>query len=70
MVVYYLYNSINSLSKIVGRDVCRHSDSDSGSAVYKEIRESRGKDHRLFFSAVEIRHEVHGVLVQVLEHCH
>ena len=50
------------------RDICRHSDCDTGSAVYKKVRESGRQYSRLFLGLIEVRDKVNGIFIDVRQH--
>ena len=47
-VVYNCDYTVNNFCKIVRRNICRHTDCDTGRAVYNQIRKSWRKNVRLF----------------------
>ena len=52
----------------MGRDVGRHTDRDTVTAVDQQIRETRGQNRRLLEHIVEGRHEIDGILVDITQH--
>ena len=50
------------------RNRSRHSDGNSVGSVYKEVRIAAGKNHRLFFLAVEVRNKIDCIFVDISEH--
>ena len=69
-VVNDLVNSADNLPQIVGRNVGRHADGDSGGSVHQKVRESAGKHCRFFLRLIKVRCKVHRILVDVGEHLH
>ncbi len=59
---------IADFAQVVGRDVGRHADGDSGRAVDEQVGEPGRQDSRLFLGAVVVVHEVDRVLVYVGQH--
>ena len=59
---------VDHLAQVVGRDVRRHADGDAARAVYEQVREAAGEHLGLHERLIEVRPEVHGVLVDVCEH--
>ena len=54
----------------MGRNIGRHTDSDSGRSVYQKIWISGRKYGRLFFRLVEVRHKIHCVFADIRQHLH
>ena len=69
-VVYDLCDARHYLPQIVGRNVCRHTDSDTGRAVYQEVGEAAGQDRGFFLRFVKVGDKSHSVLAYVREHLH
>ncbi len=59
---------VAKLAQVMRRNVGRHTDGDAARTVQKELRDFRGQHRRLGNGLVEVRHEVHGVLVDVSQH--
>ena len=64
-VIHTVDSGVNDLTEIVGRDICRHTDSDSDSSIYKEVREAGGKNAGLSSSVIEVRHKVNDLFFKV-----
>ncbi len=60
-------DAVDHLAQVVRRDVGRHADRDARRAVDQQVRVGRGEDRGLLLGAVVGRHEIDGVLVDVLE---
>ena len=59
---------VDDLAEVMGRNVCRHANRDTGRTVDKKVREP-GREHaRLFSRFIEIRVPVDGVLIDVAQH--
>ena len=54
-------------AEVVGRDVGRHPDGDSGCAVHQEVRELGGQNHRFFAVAGVVVAQLDGFLVEFAE---
>ena len=59
---------VDGLAEVVGRDVGRHTDRDTVTAVDQQIRETRGQNRGLLEYVVEGRHEIDGILVDIRKH--
>ena len=59
---------VANFAEIVRRDVGRHADRDAVGAVHQQVRKLRRQNVGLHVRAVEVRHEVDGVLVDIGEH--
>ena len=68
LIVDDLYHRRDHFPQIMGRDIGCHSDGNSGSSVYQQIRESGRKHHRLLFRFVKVWHKVHRVLINIRQH--
>ena len=69
-VVDNFYNSMNHLSQIVRRNVCCHTNSNTGCSVYQKIRIAGRKHRRLFLSLIEVWYKINGIFIDVCEHFH
>ena len=69
-VIDDLHYGAYHLAQIVRRDIGGHSHRDAAGAVHQKIGIPRGQDHRLFFRFIEVRSEIHGILVDIREHLH
>ncbi len=69
-IVYQHIESVNNLSHIVRRNVCRHTDGNTRRAVDQQIRKTRRQNHRLFQTVVVVGHKIDGVFVDIGEHFH
>ena len=49
------------------RNAGGHTYGDSVCSVYKKVRDTHRKYHRLFLCLVEVRHKVHNVLIQIFQ---
>src|SRR5581483_6344042 len=56
---------VTDLAQVVGRDVGRHADGDSGRTVDQQVGQARGQNHRLPQRVVEIGGEVDSVAIDV-----
>ena len=52
------------------RDVCRHTNCDTRSTVYKKVRITGRKYNRLPFCLIKVRLEINGILVDISKHLH
>ena len=59
---------VDQLVQVVGRDVRRHPDRDARRAVREEVRQAGRQHRRLLGVAVEVRHEVDRLAVDVAQH--
>ena len=60
--------SVNYLCQVMSGNICRHTYGDTDSAVYKQVRELRGKNRRLCQLVIEVGHEVNDLLLDVAHH--
>ena len=51
--------------EVVGRNVCRHTDSNTGCAIEQQIGHLRGQYGGLFEGAVEVRLPIHRSLTEL-----
>ena len=61
---------MNHLTQIVRRNVCGHTDSNTGCSVYQKIRIAGRKHRRLFLSLIEVWYKINGIFIDVREHLH
>ena len=52
------------------RDICRHTDCDTGSSVYQKVWKLRRKNRRLRLGIVEVRHKINQAFFEIAEHGH
>ena len=52
------------------RNICRHTDRNTGSTVHKKIRITARQNNRLFFRIVKIRNKVHSIFVDIRKEFH
>ena len=50
------------------RDICCHSDRDTGSPVYKKVREPGRKYGRLLLCLIKVWNKVNGIFVNIRQH--
>ena len=67
-VIDEMNDGIANLGRIVRRYVRRHAYRNAGRAVDHQVRQTRGKHHRLAQRAVEVVDVVNGVLVDIYKH--
>ena len=58
---------LDHFAQIVWRDVGRHADGDTASAIYQKVRETGRQNLRLFTAAVIIWLEIDSVLVEIIQ---
>ena len=63
-------DGIDDFAEVVRGEVGGHADGDAGAAVDEEVRKGGGQHGWFILRAVVVRLEVHGILVEVLHHCH
>ena len=61
------HQRVDQLAQVVRRDVRRHADGDAGGAVREQVRQPRRQHRRLAGRAVEVRHEVDRLAVDVAQ---
>ena len=61
---------VDDLADVVRRDVCRHTDRDTGGTVDKEVRNSRRENRGFLLGLIEVGDELYGILVNIREHLH
>ena len=64
-VVDHAHHAVDHLAQVVGRDVRGHAHGDARGAVHQQVREAAGHHGGLHQRLVEVRVEVHGLLVDV-----
>ena len=69
-IVDQRHKSVDRFAEVVRRHVRRHTDRDAVTAVYQQVRETRGQHGGLLLRAVEVRLEIDRVLVDVAHHFH
>ena len=69
-VINDLNNGINRLTKIVRWNVGCHTNSDTGSTIYQQIRKTCRKYNRLTFCLIKVRLEINSIFVDVCKHLH
>lgn len=62
------YRTAYHFAQVVRGDTRSHTYRYTFAAVYKKVRETGGKNHRLHQRVVEVRIKVHGVFIYVAEH--
>ena len=65
---HYLQNGINDFAEIVRRNIGRHTDGNTLTAIDQQVREAGRKNRRLLFFAIVVVLHVDGILVQISEH--
>ncbi len=66
-ILHQVDGGVDHLGEIVRRNIRRHADGDSVGAVDDEIGNARGQDGRFLRGLVVIRHEVHGLHLDIGE---
>ena len=60
--------AVDNFAKVVRWNRGRHTYGNTVSTIYQKVREARGQNHGLLQGVVEVRAEVHRVLVDIAEH--
>ena len=69
-VVYDLDNGSNHLPQVVGRNIRCHTNGDTGTAIYQNIRVTGRKNRRFFLCLIKVRHEINGIFADICQHLH
>ena len=67
-IVYEQVDSIDDLTEIVRRDVCRHTYRYADTSVHKQIRKTRGQYDRFFQLVIVVGAEIDRVLIDIRQH--
>ena len=67
-IVHAVDGGVDDFSKVVRRNVGRHTDGDTHGAVDQKVRKTRGQDGGLLQTVIEVWHHGNDVLVQVSHH--
>ncbi len=67
-IVEHADAGVDDLGEVMGRDIGRHTDGDTGRAVDEQVREAAGQDARLLAGLVEVGVPIDGVLINVAQH--
>ena len=59
---------VNHLAEVVRRDVCRHTDRNTGGAVDQQVREAGGENARFLAGFIEVRVPIHRFLFDITQH--
>ncbi len=67
-MLHQLDRRIDHFGQVMRRNVGRHANRDAGRTVHQQVRHSRRQHFRLLLTAIVVRFEIDGVLVDVFEH--
>ena len=67
-IVDHQHERVNDLTEVVRRDIRSHTNRDTVTAVYKQVRETRRKHYRLLELIIVVRCKINDLLADILDH--
>ncbi len=67
-MIHTVNSGINHFSKIVRRDICRHTNGNTHGAVYQKVGEARRQHRRFLQTVIEVWHHGHNIFIQITHH--
>ena len=68
LVLNHADNPIDDLTQIMGRNIGRHTDSDTAGTVHQKVGDTGRQYRRFFFVFVIVRNEINGIFFDIRQH--